>query len=436
MVQENYISGPDRLQCLTNNFRSSLNEWHGDEHGEIVIDGQERPLLSVGLDKLLEYVKEYTEIWKAVPENQKQEFKNIWFIDCRDLYISFLPTDICSDDFSIQDWAPVQFDYSVIETSFPFLSGAVFLTDASFYSVQFRAKVYFNESKFFGNANFDKVVFSHEASFVNCEFRHAEGISFQQTQFFKAVDFSNSNFNRAPLFNETKFSQFPLFKGVTFSNNGKGLSQREMFQDMIAWRTLKNISSSYKDQPDEARFFALEQRYYRKICLALRLVWQKESYATCRQGRQGLGDLFILDTWHWSSLRYWRFCFIRWNFIEWLISWFYDLVSEYGSSPSRAIFCFLGINILFCFLYRIMFDLGVSGFCFGENEGAYLLAKEHPASFFMLQNLFSPSAILSHKALIATSSPLVLALAIIQFCSAYLVLILAALAIRTRFQKN
>ncbi len=431
-TEYNYPAGPDDLQRLTCKFRSSLEEWR-DENNEpklVEIDGENIPFLRASLTELLDYATEYTKKWKSRPEKQKEDFKHIWFIDCRGLYISnWLPDFNYAERDNTQDWAPVLFDYSVIDGCCLLFNSKVFLGYAHFFKTEFRGDVHLEQAQFNGEANFDHAVFSRDALFSECVFKSIKSSSFQQTTFSKRVDFSSTFFNRVPLFHETKLPQASSFHGAKFNKSASGLSQQDIHNEVIASRTLRQIAASYKSQQDEAMFFALEQRYYRKDCLALRLVWHKESMKTCLQGQQGLKDLSLLDTWkHWN---YWSIC---WNRIEWIISGMYDWVSEYGSNPKRAVCKLIEINTVAFLFYYVFFSFGDSNFCLSES--ASLLAQKYPAIFFTLQNLLNPSAIVSYKTMVVANNPFIALLAIIQFFSTYIILILAALAIRTKFQKG
>lgn len=91
----NYIAGPDKLQTLTYKFRSNLKAWR-DEKGEIktvLIDGDEKPLLMASYAEISKYSKEYTDHWMSADTESKEDFKNIWFIDCRGLYVTNFPSD-------------------------------------------------------------------------------------------------------------------------------------------------------------------------------------------------------------------------------------------------------------------------------------------------------------------------------------------------------
>lgn len=422
-TQYNYLAGPDDLEHLTLKFRSSLKEWR-DENNEpklVEIGGENKHLLRASVTELLDYATEYTKKWKSIPEKQKEDFKHIWFIDCRGVYISNLLRDFnYADRDNTQDWAPVKFDYSVIDGRCLLFNSRVFLGYSHFFKTEFRGDVHFEQAQFNEETNFDHAVFSKDVLFSECVFKSIKSSSFQQTTFSKRVDFSNASFNRVPLFHETKLPQASSFHGAKFNKSGSGLSQQDIRKEVIALRTLRQIAASYKSQQDEAMFFALEQRFYRKDCLALRLVWHKESMKTCLQGQQGLKDLSLLNTWkHWN---HWS---IRWNLIESIISGLYDWVSEYGSNPKRAVCRLIVINTVAFLFYYVFFTFDNSNFYFSKS--ASLLAKQYPAFFFTLQNLLNPSAIVSYTAMVVANTPFIAILAIIQFFSTYIILILTAL---------
>ncbi len=435
-TQNNYQSGLDELQLLTQKFRSGLEEWR-DENNEpklVNFGGKDNPLLKATVLEVFKYAKEFTELWKPIPEQQKNDFKRQWFIDCRGLSISSpLPELItCNSEFN-QSWAPVEFDYSEIHDNYLLFTQKIFLGDASFYDVKFFRDIRFDETKFNGEVNFDNTHFYREAYFVNCEFCFNKGASFQRATFSRRADFTFAIFYRAPIFHETKLPQGSSFTGARFQNLGNDKYQRDFQKEIVALRTLRELAVSYKGQQDEAKFFALEQRYYRKVFLSLRLEWKNESYKTSRQGKLGFNDLLDSDTWQPSTFRYWKYFFVRWTPIEWLISLGYDWISEYGSNANRAVSWLLGINIV---LPLIFIGADFTGYCKFEIDHEFLCSEKCPALVFALQNIFTPLDIFSDKSLVVASDIFIQVLAGIQFLGTYLILILTALAIRTRFQKG
>ncbi len=134
----NYIAGPDSLQTQTYNFRSSLKEWR-NEQGEtktVLIDGADKPLLMASYAEILRYFKEYTEQWMLADTKSKEDFKHVWFIDCRGLYVTFSPPNLSDAEQNIKFLAPVQFDYSTISGNFYLFVGKKFLGEASFFKVR------------------------------------------------------------------------------------------------------------------------------------------------------------------------------------------------------------------------------------------------------------------------------------------------------------
>lgn len=431
-AKNNYIAGPTSLEVLTNEFRTSLNEWPDEKTNEprlIEFGGKMQPLLCASVTEILDYATEYTKKWKSIPKQQKEDSKHILFIDCRALYISSLPDFSYAERDNIREFAPIQFDYSVFDGCCLLFNNKIFRGYAHFFKTKFHGDAHFEQAQFNGEANFDCADFARDALFSECEFKSLKSASFKKTTFSKRVDFSNVSFNRVPLFHETKFLQASSFHGAKFNKSGSGLSQLELHQEFMASRTLRQIAASYKGQQDEAMFFALEQRYYRKNCLELRLVWHKESMKTCLQGKQGLKDLLLCDTWkHWN---HWA---IRWNFIEWIISGLYDWISEYGSNPTQAVCRVIYINLVAFIFYYIFFAFDTS--TFDLSTKASILAQQCPASFFWLQNLLNPSAIVSSTAMVVVNNRFVAFLAIIQSFGTYIILALAALAIKTKYQKG
>lgn len=438
-TQKNYPSGPDELELLTQRFRSGLEEWRDENNEPTLVNfgGKDNPLLKATVHEVLKYAKEFTELWQPIPEEQKKDFKSKWFIDCRGLLISLSLSELrtCKSEFN-QSWAPVEFDYSEIHDNYLLFTQRIFLGDVSFYDVKFLADIRFDETKFNGEVNFDNAHFYREAYFVNCEFQFNKGASFQRATFSRRADFTHAVFHRAPIFHETKLPQGSSFTDARFDGMKNVKFQRDLKEEIIALRTLRQLAASYRGQQDEANFFALEQRYYRKGFLSLRLEWQKESYKTSRQGKLGFNDLLVSDTWHPSSFRYWNYCFVRWTLIEWLISLGYDRISEYGSNANRAAYWLLGINIVTFLIFIGAEFVGFSKFELTHSQSELLCSEKCPAFIFALQNVFTPLGAFSHKPLVVASNIFIQVLAGIQFIGTYLILILTALAIRTRFQKG
>jgi len=268
-THKNYLAGPDELQRLTTQFRSNLKERYSSPQKFVEIDGERKRLLYASITEVLDYAMEYTKMWIATPNEEKKLFKDIWFIDCRGLYVSNSPLDITNyaEHDNIQDLAPVQFDYSVINGCCLLFNKRIFLSYAHFFKTEFRGDVNFEQAQFNGEANFDHAVFSRDALFSECVFKSIKSSSFQKTTFSKRVDFSNTTFYRVPLFHETKLPQASSFNGAKFNKSGSGLSQQEIHQELIASRSLRQIAASYKGQQDEAMFFALDSD------ITVRFVW-------------------------------------------------------------------------------------------------------------------------------------------------------------------
>lgn len=433
LTEDNYIAGSDDLQNLTISFKNKLLDDWTDADGNkklVEIDGQKVPLRVSHVKELLNYAREYTEIWIHKPDNMKLDFKNEWFIDCRGLYIE---GEIGFSNID-KGLAPVRFRDSIISSYY--LSKIIFASQkflgyAGFYNVEFITDACFAETKFYGDVRFNGSSFRRDAIFSDCVFK--KDALFEQTKFKGQVDFAKACFNRVPLFQNAVLPQGTSFDEATFDVANRRASQEDIYNEMITLRTLRQIAASYKGQQDESKFFALEQRACRKISLSPRLVWRKKSLSTPRQGQQGFKDLLVLDT--WRNWKHWSF---RCKPIEWLISLAYDCISEYGSNPGRAVIWLIAINLVAWLLYQNIFTFGECSikpdFCLTGNVPVF--AQQYPAIFFALQNLLNPSAIVSYKALVIVNNLFMAILTIIQFTLTYIILILTALAIRTRFQKG
>jgi len=419
----------EKLRQLTEDFRSNLSELL-DSDGKpklVKIDGIAKPLLRANGYKLQNYIEEYTGIWIEQSDEMKREMNRHWFIDCRGLYI-----DGGYHSSKYKFFAPIAFDYSEINTDWLF-RGKIFTDFASFVEVKFIHDADFSDVEFRKKAIFDRASFSGNIIFSHVKFFGLA--SFQRiTDILGSVDFSNTYFHRAPLFHESKLPQGTSFDEAIFDVTKGNSSQKDISDDARAFRTLKQIAVSYKGQQDEADFFALEQKARRIAFLAPHLVW---SYATSWEDRKnGLRDLFDSYSWQKYNLPYWS---IRWNPIEWFISLAYDWVSGYGRHPDRALSWFIIFNAVITLLYHYVFifsdNLSTADY-YTSQTATTIFANQYPALCFTLQNLLSPSAVVSYKALIVVNNPLMLFLAVVQSSFSYIILVLLALAIRARFQKG
>ncbi|MDT4291799.1 hypothetical protein RO575_19720 [Methylomonas sp. MO1] len=75
-TQKNYLAAPDNLQRLTEKFRDGLDEWPDvkNEPKLVSFGGEEKPVLKASVHEILEYAKEFTELWRPIPEEQKNDF--------------------------------------------------------------------------------------------------------------------------------------------------------------------------------------------------------------------------------------------------------------------------------------------------------------------------------------------------------------------------
>lgn|GEM_PF-1504114 len=426
----------DKLKLLTEIFRSALSPWK-DGNGmtrSVTVKGEQKLLLRVDANRVQEYAREYTEIWKAQSDMMKTEMVHHWYIDCRWLYIEG------SFSYKSQEWAPVDFDHATIDCYHHF-SDDTFLDKANFHYVEFMTHANLQGAIFESIVNFDGATFLNGADFSNARFKGQA--TFQRVMALGGVlNFSHACFERAPVFHETKFPQGSAFDRTTFPIKYRGLSQAEAEQETRAFRTLKQAAASYRGQQDEAEFFALEQNARRIAFLAPHLVWKKSSW---RRPKAGLRELLGKDA--WSEFRKWQLSFSP---LEWFISLLYNWISGYGRSPSRAIFCFVLANLMAFSVFLLTFDFGACSskgidYCSASAtiQIPSPISSSRPSHETMsapanlvVQNLLNPSGLVSEKALISVRHPVMLMISIIQFTASYLILFLVALAVRTKFQKG
>jgi hypothetical protein len=134
--------------------------------------------------------------------------------------------------------------------------------------------------------------------------------------------------------------------------------------------------------------------------------------------------------------------------VEFGISWFYDVTSEYGASVTRVLIAFILVIVLSAILFESLFRIGpvdlpsfLSDYYFGFAPGALHVSPESPAAavpgvVYALQNTFNPLAIFSEKALVLPRSLWVLVLGLIQSVLSLTLLALLILALRARFQRS
>lgn len=414
------------LAALTASFKAALTPV------TLLSNGQERTMMKATASNVRAYARAFTEIWVRQSDMMKQEMVHQWFIDCTGLLID----DVGYSSSKFRAWGPVKFDFSIIQVDHLF-RGDTFLDTATFESVEFHKIAKFELSRFDKPATFDNVTFRQGANFSKCLFRARS--SFQRVMTPGGIlDFSHASFARAPVFHETKLPQGTSFDGANFSVSYVCSTQAEVELDARAFRTLKQAASGYRGQQDEADFFALEQKARRVAYLAPRVYWKSDRYS---EPKAGLRDL--LSTWTWRQFGHWR---ISCNLTEWLISLVYGCVSNYGRSPARALLFLILTNLATLSIFANAFTFGeckkpAVDYCSvnfypstwtSASSSDQLTASAH----LVIQNLLNPTGLVTEKAMLSVQNPAILIISITQLTVSYLVLLLLALAIRTRFQKG
>lgn len=389
--------------------------------------------------------------------------------------------------------APARFDGAVFSGSTSFIS-TIFADVASFADAQLQSLAAFNGATFHIDCSFRKAKFSGIADFSEAQFALLEteaeiGVSFEYAEFRALGDFSHTTFHKVTDFGRTKFNEGATFKCATFWNTAKfdtctfgaqldlkgcrfygaprfhgatlppvvNLSgtqfhavsraaraktnekrdalygkiwpaERWTPEDRDAFATLKRLMSEARFQPYEAMFFEYQLRAQR--------------YA----------EYFPID--RFGKDRVWRLS----ELVLFGISAFYDKVSRYGRSPTRALGAFLIWNTAFFSVFHFLQIAGhriwerqycvadvCLGFPCGKRVATILSGSTHPASGALqeypalaltLQNIFTPLALFSDKPLVRVEYLSIFGISLIQALGSLCILTLLILAIRGTFQKS
>lgn len=132
---------------------------------------------------------------------------------------------------------------------------------------------------------------------------------------------------------------------------------------------------------------------------------------------------------------------------EFVISWFYDKASGYGSSVTTAARSFFLFNALACLFYQFLLGLGtmdlpapLSAHYIGLLPDAIQVENGSFSNFrgalLGLQNVFNPLALFTAKSLVTVHSPWALFLSLMQTITSLALLALFILAMKTRFQRS
>lgn len=309
--------------------------------------------------------------------------------------------------------------------------GAIFNSSASFQDAAFSGMVKFTRAKFHGGAFFGVQGSDDERRKVRGTFDCDEAIfswaDFTNREFCGRTNFSRAVFETAPGFHGAKLHQDTIFSETRFLAVGGIFSgwrrwwsfakslwrqspkrlaginiyfrrmQDSAVADRNAYRTLKQHMGAIRAQEEECIFFALEQRAARQ------------------------------------AASFWKLP------IEKCLSWGYDLVSQYGQDPGRALVCWLSWNGVFYAGYSILTDLPVALLnpsCTDECKLSFLASV--PAFGLALQAAINPLAILGDKTLflVPVAYPWVFASVVLQTVGSISIFTLLLLAIRRRFHKG
>lgn len=220
------------------------------------------------------------------------------------------------------------------------------------------------------------------------------GISFGDSKISKSIEFTGCRLECPPDFHGTELPSNTVFFNNEFVFRIGGLGQRE------ALRALRVKMRKIGARESEALFFSQEQRIHRRLL-------------------KNRGEI-----------------------VEWVISWLYDVVSVYGTSPGRALGCFIGWNLLFlAVLWAMLQPCFVAAMCL-VPEGAVKFSPSSEYSqaelpvMLLTQNLLNPTALFTDKALVRVNSGIVALLCVIHTLGAFGILTLLLLSIRSMFQRS
>ena len=296
-----------------------------------------------------------------------------------------------------------------------FVHDTTFANRSKFFNTHFHDLTIFRNIKFsyIDEVDFSESIFQDRVEFSNLEnisvfnFSSArlEGIVEFSYSKFSLIDFSNANFLKPASFEGDEFYGAPIFhsaeiqEGTSFARctfkPSKGVAVFTN-RDYVGFRTLKLKMASLRAQREEASFYALE----------------------LRAGRSS-------NLWPLSPIKY-------------VISLIYDIGSEYGQSPGRAVSLFFIWNSFFCLVYWLIrywstiFNYPTISI---SSSGGSLLGG-YPALALVLQSAFNPLVIFSDKAIVMPDSFLMLILSFLQSIGSLGFLTLLLLAIRGNFQKG
>ena len=269
-------------------------------------------------------------------------------------------------------------------SSFSFFDSiSIFSEEVDFsFSHKLKASYFFNlESIFLRKVNFSGVTFEQEADFRRVAFK--EKVGFSYANFGKGADFSQVAFEQKADFRRVTFKEIGNFYLADFKN-AKYVNFSGIKAEVLDFRNCdfgEETKVNFSHSKIERIFYstkAEDKESGKKGIISLKAK-NFENRETCLFFKtKALENNDQITALHFYSLemeKYLEEAKGGDKIILWLEKW----VSNFGTSPIRAICCFLGWNSIFCFLH----------FCFSfplEN------LKYFSTTFFPFGNidLFNP----------------------------------------------
>lgn len=241
------------------------------------------------------------------------------------------------------------------------------------------------------------IQFSKETSLSSLTFEFLElrgPVSLNDAKVATALSFRDCVFRAAPDFHGTELPSNTVFERARLHLKSTHIEERDCL------RALRVKMRKIGARESESLFFVQEQRASR------RLLWSRGAVA------------------------------------ESAISWFYDAVSAYGTSPRRALAWFVGWNVAFLISFAlVLLPCAVDWMCvlpadaIRYSDSSRYTGVPLPA-MLLGQDLINPTALFTDKALVRVDSGIVALLCVIHTLGAFGILTLLMLSIRSMFQRG
>lgn len=228
---------------------------------------------------------------------------------------------------------------------------STFTRTASFSDAIFANLASFSGAKFSSLAIFQGAFFQHSANFQRCEF--GDWANFAYVRIDDVTDFRNAKFAastdfRSPRLPEHSQFWFALFSDTTFADEVDFVNRVFLtgadFEGAKFFVAPKFHGCTFHEAtifPNESAFLDRSDKRAPAAYRTLRLAMEKQS------SRREAGMFYALEQ---ASLR---------NASEelakhqWLMSWLYEKVSDYGRNAIRPLVWLLAVTILFAWIYGL-----------------------------------------------------------------------------------